>query len=231
VWLVHNLRDEYEAFIIVHLTEWLRYHRRLFDELLASVDRRRAMMIGPDPLLTAERVYYVQQRAYVDQTIRRLEGWLLVAHQSLACPFCRDVLSLGLPSYVVEDSQHSPIQHDQIDGPGQGYYRQEGPEDMRPGNNKAPEDEEDPESATSGRTGQAEEGHAISGPVTDSGPSQSPLTESRPAWGPAEDGLEGGAHAARRWEEECGGGGESRRNRQMSRPGPARASRSPSPKT
>lgn len=214
VWLVHIPRNENEVFILVHFTVWLRYHRRLFDELLASVDRRRAMIMSPDFHLTAERVYYVDQRAYVDEIIRQLEGWLLLAYRSHVCPFCRAMIWVGLnghvvEDYVVEDSRHILARHDQGDGSGDGYDRQDGPGDVWPGNNEAPGGEEDPEFATSGGMGQAE-GHAVSGPVTNSGPSQDPLTESQPARGSAEDGLEGGVHAARSWEEVCGGaGGES----------------------
>lgn len=198
LWLVYNPRDEYEAFILLHFREWLGYHHRLFDDLLASLDRRRAMMTGPDRLLTAQRMYYVEQRAYVEEAIQRLEGWLLFVHGSQAYPVYHALSSLGLIGHVVEDSLQGPVRYDQTDGPAQGDDCQEGPGDVWPGNNEAPGDEEDPESANSAGMGQAE-GHTISGPIINSGPSQ-------PAQGPSKDGLAGGAHAARRWEEAGGGG-------------------------
>jgi hypothetical protein len=130
-------------------------------------------------------VYYVDQRAYVNEVIRQLEGWLLYAHHTQTCPFCRAMIWVGLNGHVDEDALHSLVGHDQDDGLDDGYDRQDGPGDVWPGN-EAPGDEKEPESAASGGVGQA---------------------ETQPAQGPADDGLEGGAHAARRWEEACGGGG------------------------
>jgi hypothetical protein len=131
-------------------------------------------------------VYYVDQRAYVDEVIRQLEGWLLFEHHTQTCPFCRAMIWVGLNGHVDKDLLHSPVRHDQGDGPSDRYDRQDGPGGVWPGSNEAPGDEEDPESAASDGMGQA---------------------ETQTAQGPAEDGLEGGAHAARRWEEACGGGG------------------------
>ncbi|KAF3384962.1 hypothetical protein F1880_002680 [Penicillium rolfsii] len=193
LWLVHSPRNEYELFILVHFTQWLRYHRGLFDELLASVDRRRAMMLSPDPFLTAERVYYVDQRAYVDDIIRQLEGWLLIVRSFSTCQFCRAMIWVGLNGHVVEDSLDNLLRHNQGDGSGQGYDHREGPGDVWPGN-EAPGDEDSPQSATSGGMAQAE-GHTVSGSFINSGPSQ--------------DGLDGDAHAARQWGEVSSGRGES----------------------
>ncbi|KAJ5159940.1 uncharacterized protein N7482_006944 [Penicillium canariense] len=112
VWLVQDPQDEYEAFILLHATEWLKYHRRLFDHLIASVDHRRACMAGPDPNIRAERVYYVDQRAYVKDVIGRLEEVLKVAHRCRAGRFWRGLISLALEGEVYEDSERSAVRCD-----------------------------------------------------------------------------------------------------------------------
>jgi hypothetical protein len=220
VWLVHDPRDSYEAFILLHALEWVKYHRRLFDDLIASVDRRRATMEGPDRLLTNERVNYVNLRAHVMEAIGRLEQALENAHHSQGCPFWRTLISLALGGRVVVDPEHSPARYDPSDAPSEDG-RHEGPEDVFSGDDEAPEDEDFSESASSrdnsapgddpaGAFGQAdsEVDRTESGPVVNSGTSQSDETESQPVRGPAEGGLEGVANAAGRLAE-AGGGGES----------------------
>ncbi|CEJ58511.1 hypothetical protein PMG11_07165 [Penicillium brasilianum] len=204
--------DQYEAFILIHATEWLKYHCRLFDDLIASVDYRRAPLPGPDPGLTAERVFYVNKRAYATEAIKELEQALAFVHLHMDSPFWRELICLTLNGRVLEDAHHSPTRDGKSDVSSEDDDRHEGAEDVFSGDEEAsvyaehlefahPHDSLAPGGGPVGAIGQADEsvvGHTESGSLVDIGSSESSLTERQPARGQDEDGLEGG-----------GGGGES----------------------
>jgi hypothetical protein len=210
--LVEWPQDQYDAFILIHATEWLKYHCRLFDDLIASVDYRRAPLPGPDPRLTAERVFYVNKRASATEAITKLEQALAFVHFHMYSPFWRELICLTLNGRVLEDTCHSSTRDGKSDVSSEDDDRHDGAEDVMSGEDEAPEYEEHLEFAYShdisapgggyaGAIGQADDsgvGCTESGSFIDSGSSQSSLTERQPARERGEDGQEDG-----------GGGGES----------------------
>lgn len=157
--LVKWPQDSYEIFILLHATEWLRYHCQLFDHLIASVDYRRASLPGPDPGLTAERVSYVNKRASVTGAIKQLEQamefhhfymerntfWWLVISAALNSRMREDVGQVHENvdrvhedvghvredfGRVREDAHHSPARYDKGDVPSEVDDRQQGAEDV-----------------------------------------------------------------------------------------------------
>lgn len=181
---VASPQDEYEAFLLMHAIDWLSYHVRLFDELIASVDRRRAPLMGPDPHLTAERVYYVSQRGEATLAIQELLRAMSLARCSQACTFWRGLAFAALYGHVPTDRPWN-MASDRVQDPGDDRAESTStPDSSAPGENQA---------SVSGEADAEGEGHVEAGPNTDSGSSQSRLTESQPAGGPAEAGPEAGS--------------------------------------